>query len=485
MTHNRGVLTAIRRRAGGLRIRLALLYTLAAAVLVATGALSLSFLLHRGLTQNVDAALAARSEQVGQSGTLSLPDSLPVSGGLDERFATVTQIYDAQGGLQHSQPTSLPALLSAEQVSSVGMDDQLGTITYDGTRIRVLWRALGTTGDGTVLMVGASLHQVDDDAADIDGALALAAPLLVVFAGAGTWLLSGAALRPVERMRADAAQLRASGQDRRLSVPTTGDELASLGHTLNDLLDGLHAALRQQRDFVADAGHELRTPLAVLRTELELADRPGRTPEQLRESLQHAAKEVDRLADLANSLLELARAESQAADATAPVVDISALIDDAARAHRAAADAAGIELIVDYPPGLSAPGDPGSLRQVLDNILSNGLAHTPRRGTIVVDAETVAAGGHDWPPADYDAIRITVRDTGPGMPEEFLPHAFERFSRSDTSRARTSAQSGTGLGLAIAGSIMAAHGGTAAARNQPSGGLEIVLLLPARTAGTG
>lgn len=472
------MLTAFRRRAGGLRIRLTLIYTVAAALLVGAGAVSLSFLLHQGILQNVDGALAARAEQLGLSDQSAIPDPVPgPSGGVDDRFATVTQVYDAQGSLRRSQPASLPALLSADEATGAGSDDRVTTVTFEGTRIRVLWRALGTGTDG-VLLVGSSLSQVDDDAADIDGELALAAPILVVLAGAGSWLLSGAALRPVERMRADAAQLRASGRDQRLSVPTTGDELASLGHTLNDLLDGLHGALRQQSEFVADAGHELRTPLAVLRTELELADRPGRTPEQLRDSIQHAAKEVDRLADLANSLLELARAESYTAGATAQLVDISALIDDAARAHRAAADSAGIELIVDYPPGLSAPADPASLRQVLDNVLSNGLAHTPRLGTVVVAAEVEGARTDGWPSTTYDAIRITVRDSGPGMPEEFLPHAFERFSRSDTSRSRISGQSGTGLGLAVVGSIMAAHGGTAAVRNVPSGGLEVALLLP-------
>ncbi|MCU1688430.1 MAG: putative transrane sensory transduction histidine kinase for metal resistance [Pseudonocardiales bacterium] len=464
-----------RRRLGGLRIRLALVYTIAAAMLVTAGALSLSFLLHRGLVQNVDAALTARSEQVGQSADPVGPDPLPGSSGdLGERFATVTQVYDAQGRLTASQPTALPALLSADRAQAAGVDDRISTITYDGTRIRALVRSLGSDREGAILLVGASLSQVNDDAGDIDGALALAAPILVVLAGAGTWLLSGAALRPVERMRSDAADLRASGADRRLTVPATRDELESLGHTLNDLLDGLHGALRQQRDFVADAGHELRTPLAVLRTELELADRPGRTPEELRDSIQHAAREVDRLSDLANSLLELARADSHAAATTAEAVDVSALIDDAARAHRAAADSAGIELIVDYPPGLSAVADPASLRRVLDNVVSNALAHTPRHGTVVI-----AAGRADAiDGAETDALRITIGDTGPGMPDAFLPHAFERFSRSDSARSRRPDQVGTGLGLAIVGAIMTAHGGSAAARNLPAGGLEITLLLP-------
>lgn len=469
---------AVKAALRGIRIRLAVLYSVAAAVLITAGALGIAFLLHRGLIQNVDAALIARDEQLTLAGAVVIVDSSPAaSGDLADRFTTVTQLYSANGTLQASQPSTVAALLSLKQVAAAGDTRRLTTVSVGGDRVRVLWHRLGSEQDGAILVVGASLSQVHDDATDINQALLLAAPILVVFAGGGTWLLSGAALRPVERMRAEAAQLRASDRARRLTVPTTGDELEALGRTLNDLLDGLHRALQRQQDFVADAGHELRTPLAVLRTELELADRATRTPDELRDSIRHAASEVDRLSDLANTLLELARTDSRPIETTSHEVDISALLDDSVRAYRTSASSAQIELIADFAPMLRAAADAASLRRAVDNVIANAVAHTPRHGTVVVGASAVESSSADGR-GRSGSMQIIVRDTGPGLPPAFLPHAFERFSRSDAARARDPARSSTGLGLAIVGSVLAAHGGEATARNLAAGGLEIILSWP-------
>ena len=211
MTRSRGRAAAVATALRGIRVRLAITYSVAAAVLVAAGALSIAFLLHRGLVQNVDTALIARDAQLTLAGAVVLPPSADApSGGAADRFTTVTQLYSANGAVQASQPGSVPALLSPAQVAEADNDPRLATVSMGGDRIRVLWHTLGGEQDGEIVVVAASLRQVDDDATDINQALMLAAPILVLLAGGGTWLLSGAALRPVERMRADAAALRTS-----------------------------------------------------------------------------------------------------------------------------------------------------------------------------------------------------------------------------------------------------------------------------------
>jgi hypothetical protein len=239
---------------------------------------------------------------------------------------------------------------------------------------------------------------------------------------------------------------------------------------MNALLDRLQLALDRQRDFVADASHELLTPLTALRAELELAARPGRSRAALEAAVMAASGDTERLIRLAQDLLLLARAAEGASFLRPGTVDVPGLLADAARAFAGQARARDVTLEVRPGPALTVTADADRLRQAVDNLLSNAIRHSPAGGAVELAAATGRRDGQDL-------VVVEVRDRGPGFPPGFLPHALERFSRADAGRSR--AEGGTGLGLAIVEFIARAHGGRAVAVNRPGGGARVSVELPA------
>jgi signal transduction histidine kinase len=316
-----------------------------------------------------------------------------------------------------------------------------------------------------VVIVGSSLDAADDAVSRVRSGLLLGGSLLVLSAAGGAWLLATLALRPVERMRRQAANIGEHDADTRLPVPHTRDEIAELADTMNALLARLQSALSQQRAFVADASHELRTPLAILRTELELATHPGRSVSDLRAAIDEAGEETERLTRLAEELLFLARHDEIGGSNERELQPLHPLLARAVENARVRAPD-GIELVLDAPRDLVANVVGDDLGRAVSNLLDNALRHAAPATAIELRAER--AGGD---------VLISVRDHGPGFPPDFLPHAFERFRRSDASRART--DGGTGLGLAIVRAVAREHGGDADAFNQPDGGAEVRIRVPA------
>ena len=234
---------------------------------------------------------------------------------------------------------------------------------------------------------------------------------------------------------------------------------------MNDLLGRLQRALARQRAFVADASHELRNPLAVLQGELELAARPGRDPAELTAAVRSAHAEAERLARLTEDLLLLARSDEDRLGLRLERTDIGLLLRRSAELAGSRLAAAGVTGRVDVPPSTCADIDPDRIRQAVDNLVGNALRFAPPGSVIALAAR---AAGRD--------LEIEVSDDGPGFPVEFLPHAFERFTRPDCGRSRS--DGAAGLGLAIVRVIAVAHGGTATAANKPGGGAVIRLRLP-------
>jgi two-component system, OmpR family, sensor kinase len=344
------------------------------------------------------------------------------------------------------------------------------TIAIEGEQLRVLARPERIGAEPVIAVVGVGTEVADAAMGRARTVLLLGGAPAIGVAGLGAWLLAGAALRPVARMRRRLADLTEHDSDARLDVPSTRDEIADLAVAMNTLLDRLRRALTRQRSFVADAGHELRTPLTSLKAELELAVRPGRSRQALADAVEAAAGDTDRLIRLAEDLLLLARTDEGAAFLRPePVV----LADLAAAAVRGAATAAHaraltVELVADRE--LRVVADPDRIRQALDNLLNNAVRHAPQGSTIEVTVCTDARGG-------VPAAVIEVRDRGPGFPPEFLPYAFERFRRADYGRTRNNG--GSGLGLALVSSIAQAHGGSARADNHPDGGARVRIELVA------
>jgi heavy metal sensor kinase len=317
-------------------------------------------------------------------------------------------------------------------------------------------------GDRLVLLVGATREERAETLRSLRNEMLIAGPIALLLATLAGYALAGLSLRPVDSMRRRAAAISAETPGERLPVPRTGDEIERLGETLNEMLARLEAALERERDFVADAGHELRTPLALLRTELELALRHGGSPEELRTAVRTSSEEVDRLAQLAEDLLLIARSDRGRLPLRLEDLDASELLGSVARRFEWRAQEAGRQLSSeDTVAGLQVRGDRIRLEQALGNLVENALRHGG--GDVRLSAAT--ADGH---------VELHVVDEGDGFPPEFLERAFERFTRSDQARPR----GGAGLGLSIVRVIAEAHGGTAHAANKDGRCVDVWISLP-------
>jgi len=460
-----------------LRTRLALLFAVAVTAVVAAGGALLVHQLSSGLNTALDVSLTARADalaqQVGPGGTVANFQDGAGNGSLLPANETLAQVISPSGTLtESSEGTGNRPLLTVPQLMSarkgrVSINSDFG----GGPGVRLLALPVADSGSPpAVVVVGTSRGLVLTAVSRVETGLWLGGPVAVLLGALGAWLLSGAVLRPIERMRAQAAEISAGDSDARLEVPRRRDEIARLGDTINGLLGRLQRALLQQRVFVADAGHELRTPLTMLHAELELAGRPGKDIDSLVAAVRAATLDTDRLIRLAENLLTLARTDSAEVAVQHQPVDLTRLVKRAVSAFDNASRAAGVRVDADNCGDVVVTGDPDRLRQVIDNLLDNAVryAATGDAITVTVTAATRSVG----------AV-LEVLDRGPGFPPAFLPNAFDRFSRAD--EARTDG-AGTGLGLAIVASLVGAHGGTVTANNRPGGGASIRIELPASRA---
>jgi signal transduction histidine kinase len=272
------------------------------------------------------------------------------------------------------------------------------------------------------------------------------------------------ALRPVEAMRVRAAEVTAEDPSERLPVAPARDEVSRLGETLNLMLDRLEAALEHERRFVNDASHELRTPLALQKTALEVALRYAKDEDELRAAIGAAAAEVDRLIQLAEDLLVVARTDEEGLALKLDRVAIGQLLGDLRERFGARATEAGRRLVIGDGGELAVEADRLRLEQALTNMIDNALRYGD--GDVRLRAEPVDGG-----------VAIHVSDRGPGFPPGFSERAFERFATADPARGR----GGSGLGLAIVETIARAHGGSAGGANA-AGGADVWIEVPAAAA---
>ncbi len=443
-----------------LRLRLALAFALAMAVVLAVVGSLLYVRLGDSLLEQVDDRLEAAASSAA---------SVVLAGGdLD-----AAQIVAEEGFVQVLGPgdrvVTSPAFGSA--VITVDEAERASTGPYFVTReslpnldgpARLRVSRLEIDGAGATVVAGASLEDRKEALDGLLAQLAVVGPLALLLTSVGGYFLAGAALRPVEAMRLRATEISSERADRRLPLPPARDEIRRLGETLNEMLGRLEEGLARERRFVADASHELRTPLASLRTELELAQRRPRSQAELEAALRSGTEEVERLVRLAEDLLVLARADDGRLPLSLSFHSAREVLDAVAGRFDVQARTAGRELEVTASTDEVFTGDRARLEQAIGNLVDNALRHGA--GTVRLDGG-VANG----------SLAFRVSDDGDGFPPDFLPYAFERFSRVDVARSGD----GTGLGLAIVDAIARAHGGFATAVNRPEGGAEITLVIPA------
>jgi signal transduction histidine kinase len=433
-----------------LRIKLTLAFTGVMAVLLAAAGIALSVLVARNLDRAINAGLAARAGDAA-----ALVAGQVRQGRLQDSGETIAQVLDDRGKvLDTTTKAGDRPLLNAVEL---GVADR-GSVVVDRTgvpesqTVRLYGRPVRTGHGRLVVVIGESLAQRQQSLQSLHALLVVGGPLALLLASLVGSALAAFALRPVERMRRRAAAITVTSPAERLPVPPANDEIGRLGRTLNEMLERLEGAFLRERAFVADASHELRTPLAILRTELEIALRGERRRDDLEAAVRSAADETIRLSELAESLLVIARADQGQLPVHRTTLHADDLLETLARRFDARARASGRVVRAEPAPGISLHGDGARLEQALGNMVENALRHG--RGPVTLSAQTV--NGH---------VELHVRDGGPGFPAEFLPEAFDRFSRADEGRTGV----GTGLGLAITAAIAGAHGGKARAANLTPG----------------
>jgi two-component system OmpR family sensor kinase len=293
--------------------------------------------------------------------------------------------------------------------------------------------------------------------------LAIAAPIGLALSTAGALWLSRRALAPVDRVIAAAREITVESLDRRLDVPERDDELRGLVLALNELLDRLEHGHRALAMFAADASHELRTPIAAISSELEVALRRPRSPEEWSQSARTSLDELRRLARVMDSLLRFAQVD--AARGAGTDVELAGLVDEVTAMHASAARAAGVELTARCETDVHVHGDADMLSTAISNLVANAIRYTPRGGAITA---TVELGD--------DAAHVHIDDTGRGLAPGELDAIFIPFARGAQAKAADGA--GVGLGLPIARRIVERHGGAIAAHNRTGGGARFSLRLP-------
>lgn len=384
--------------------------------------------------------------------------------------AYLIQVTDRQGRVVWKSDNllndTLPVVRTFERHGATFDDGRLFTnYTLDGVRYRMVL----AKGDVAEITAAYPASEVDATLRQLFAVLLWSLPAsLAVSLGAG-WYLARRSLRPVDQITQSARRITAQNLAQRLPTPTTNDEIARLTATLNDMIARLETSFDRTRQFTSDASHELKTPLAILLGELELALRKPMTDDEYRATLVSCLEEVERLTAVVEGLLDLSRADTGQVEMVMQPVRFSRLVEEICDDILILADVKRITVITNVQSDIVIDGDAVRLHQALLNVIENAVKYTPDAGRIDVTAT-----------ADQRQATVTVTDNGPGIDADHLPFIFDRFYRVD--KARSQRVRGTGLGLAIAKWVIDAHDGTIVITSEPNTGTTCSITLPLRHA---
>jgi two-component system OmpR family sensor kinase len=444
---------------------------LLAVVIAAVGAF-LVLRLRADLTASIDAGLGPATHQIALGYRAEgLPEARDVSTTVLSGERAASQVLGADGrvAMAYGDPVARAPLLGAADRRRVLAGEPLRRTARLGPqhrRVRLAALATSRRGRPAIVVATASLAGADRSVHRLLVLLLVAGPAALLATALGGWWLARRALRPIDRLTSAAGAIGAGRLGDRLADPGTGDEVAHLAATLNGMLARIQDGVGEQRRLVADTSHELRSPLAAMRAELDVSLRADDLDAPARAVLESTREEVVRLARMVDDLLTLAGADEGRLGLALADADLGELAGDVARAMEPLAAAHGIGLRVD---ARAAPvtGDPDRLRQAIGNLVDNAIKHSPPGAC--VEIATAAEG---------DEAVVRVADAGPGIAPELRDRVFDRFFRADASRAR--ATGGSGIGLAIVRELSAAHGGRAWVRPRPGGGSVFAIALALR-----
>lgn len=423
------------------------------ALLLTAVAVALLFAQHRILTAALDDSLRVRADDLEAIAVASVPVALAGSGDDD-----AAQIVGGDGIVLVSSPN----LLSMDAIApDPGDVETIGNryVVAPDDEFRVLSRSIQSPDGRAVLHVAVATDDVSDSVAVLRTSLAIAFPLAVVALGAIIWWIAGRALEPVERIRAEVAAIGETDLSRRVPVPATGDEIASLAGTMNGMLDRIERAVSRLQQFTADASHELRSPLTRIRSEIEV-DLARPEDADLIATHTSVLEDVVALQEMVDDLLYLARSDAGRQPIGAVSVDLDDLILAEADRLRLVA---GHTIDVSRVSGGQVVGDRAQLARAVRNLVDNAIRHAASTVTVEVGED----GSH---------VLLAVTDDGPGIPPGAGERVFERFTRLDAARSRD--EGGSGLGLAIARDVIERHGGRLELDTSYAAGARFLASLP-------
>jgi heavy metal sensor kinase len=459
-----------------LRARLAGVSTLVFALLMG----SLAVTSYRVFASQLDADTTSRLTELtdGLHGYLQFDLDVPsvVFDARDEDAATFVhdatryyQIYDVEHGrliVQSEGMAPLGLRLTAQEVTAYRQTADPFDVETEYGRLRISNSVVASPGGHEYLLqVGVPLRQVDASVTRYRDLLLIGVPLSVLVSGVASWWLSGFALAPLVRFAHAARGIDVTTLGRRMPSRGANDELDQVAHAFNDTLARLEHAVAEMRQFSTALAHELRTPLAALRGEIEIALGRLNAADPHRDVLGSQIEELDRLTRLIGEILTLARAESGEIRLTFAAVDLSALSQLLVEQLETVADARGVTLRCEQSGPVIVQGDESWLRRLLINLIDNALKFTPAGGQVIVGVSQTG-----------DHASVEVSDTGPGMSSEDAQRVFERFFRADPSR--TSATEGVGLGLSLVQWIVERHGGSVSVETELGHGATFGVVLP-------
>lgn len=453
------------------KARLTLLYLTLFAVIVGAWSVFVVVLVRADLYAGLDRAIDSRASQlvlnISGSGTGQFRDvtdstltGLPPAESTAQLLTSTGTVIESSGDTMSVEPLVSRSVLSRALRTGTA---SVHTVTdRGGERFRVLIARV--PGSNRLVVVGTSTENADASIQRLALIMLLSGPLALLAAGAAGWLLAGRALAPVARMSAIADEIGIEALGERVPVPLGRDELSGLASTMNRMLDRLETGIRAKRQLIADASHELQTPLAVMRTELDVSLASGTLPEEAVEVLESAREETDRMARIVRNLLTLARFDEGTLRLLRQPVDIRQLAADVIGSLGTPAREASVNVTA-RGDRIEVPADPEYLRVAVVNIVENAVKYAGPGAHVTV--ETLLHDGQ---------ATLSVADTGPGIPAHALPHIFDRFYRADASRTHQSG--GSGLGLAISRQIVEAHGGHLEVESEPGRGTRFTIWLP-------
>lgn len=469
------------------RVRLTLWYTAAMTCVLLVLAVVTYLIVQNNAIRRTDSTIVEQADSFlktvaaeahDQSGAGGLRESVAVAIS-EHRFRdTLFVVLDESGNaVASSEDPGLPGEPSAD--ASESLQGSVLRLALDGRPFRTIrvgrpayrsyFRMFSAAHKDCTLIVLQSLHPQKEFLETLTGTFALVIPLAIILASSGGYFLARRSLAPVAAMGTQAGRISADNLHERLTVQNAKDELGALARSFNSLLDRLDQSFEQQRRFVADASHELRTPVAILCGEADVTlSQPNRSPEDYRESLSILHAEAYRLKQIVEDLFTLARADAGQYRLSPTSFYLDELVAECARNMRTLASAKQITLHCDTPKEMPLEADETLLRRMILNLLDNAIKYTPANGSVTITSGVQAS-----------QYFIGVQDTGQGIPGDAQPRIFERFFRVDKVRSRSESDGGgAGLGLSIGRWIAEAHGGRIELTSSDPHGSTFTVFLP-------